>query len=366
MACILLFNVPGHGHVNPTLPVVAELIRGGHRVIYYNLDAFRPKIERTGAEFRAYPETNLTDADFSKLVSNLVKVTLFLLEESLRLLPFVLDEIDREKPDLVIFDSIALWGMQGARLRRVPSVGSISTFVLRGMAGMVTWRDGVHMLRRSFRTVPALLRRRRSLMKIGGFPRRAVFPCLGDVNIVYTSRAMQPATPVLDDSFHFVGPSMRADFREPIDFPWDLLDEGRPRVYLSLGTLLGGDASFYRTAFEAFAGHSAQFILSAGHHLDLRSLDPVPENFIVRPAVPQLELLPKVDLFVTHGGANSLNEALYHGVPVVVIPPHLEQAVNGLHQRVTRATMPACTRSIRRRGRVIFEREDVEQREAAG
>ncbi len=130
--------------------------------------------------------------------------------------------------------------------------------------------------------------------------------------------------------------------------------------------LLGGDASFYRTAFEAFAGHSAQFILSAGHHLDLRSLDPVPENFIVRPAVPQLELLPKVDLFVTHGGANSLNEALYHGVPVVVIPPHLEQAVNGLHQRVTRATMPACTRSIRRRGRVIFEREDVEQREAAG
>ena len=49
---ILVFNVPAHGHVNPTLPVVRELVSRGEQIAYYLTDEFEPQIRQTGAEFR--------------------------------------------------------------------------------------------------------------------------------------------------------------------------------------------------------------------------------------------------------------------------------------------------------------------------
>ena len=77
MSKIIFFNLPGHGHVNPTLPVVAELVRLEHHVIYYNAGDFREKIELTGAEFRQYPEPNPSQEKIAELVSSLVNVTVF-------------------------------------------------------------------------------------------------------------------------------------------------------------------------------------------------------------------------------------------------------------------------------------------------
>ena len=108
MPHIAFFGIPGHGHVNPTLPIVAELIRRGHRVSYYNTASFAEKISSTGAQFYAYPATDLTGESLTRLAGNLVDVTVLLLEASQRLLPFALDELRREQPDVVVFDGICL------------------------------------------------------------------------------------------------------------------------------------------------------------------------------------------------------------------------------------------------------------------
>jgi len=55
----------------------------------------------------------------------------------------------------------------------------------------------------------------------------------------------------------------------------------------------------------------------------------MPRNFIVQEFVPQLELLQRTALFVTHGGMNSVSEALYYGVPLVVIPQSADQNLVG-------------------------------------
>lgn len=332
MAKLLFFNIPAYGHVNPTLPVVTELVRRGHHVVYYNSDTFGQAIKETGAEFRSYPNSSTSEADLAKRVNNLVNVTVFMLEESIRLLPFLLDEIEREKPDLVIFDSIALWGMQAARLQNVLSAASISTSVHEGVSGMIEWRDYLHLFQQAFTKLPTLLRLRRQLVKTYGsdiFPGKSILPCKGSINIVYTSREFQPDTPYIDDSFHFVGPSILATTRKKTDFPWDLLDPERTKVYLSLGTLYNQNIQFYRTVLTAFADHPAQFILSVGHLTDVHDLGLVPDNFTIQSMVPQLELLQKVDLFITHGGMNSVNEGLNYGVPLVVVPQQIEQALNG-------------------------------------
>ncbi len=335
MAKLVLLNFPGHGHVNPTLPVVTELVQRGHEVFYYNTEEFRPPIERTGATFRPYPEPNLTSAEFANIVGNLVNVTRLLFAESKRLLPFLLRELEREQPDVVVFDSITLWGMQAAHLLRLPSVSSISTFVQEDVKGLMNWRDVLYLLRRALPAVPDLLRKRRELVRIYGkdvFPHKDMFPAIGEQNIVYTSRAFQPETPFINESFHFVGPSINPVTRPDTAFPWEQLrqskDNGRPLIYISFGTLYHLNQAFYRVIFDTFATHEAQFILSAGSMTDLAALGRIPDNFIVRNTVPQLALLQQVDLFTTHGGMNSINEGLYYGVPLLVIPQQMEQLLN--------------------------------------
>jgi MGT family glycosyltransferase len=149
-----------------------------------------------------------------------------------------------------------------------------------------------------------------------------------DLNIVFSSQAFHPKNSFIDERFRFVGPSIDTTVR-PAEFPFDKLQEDKPCVYISLGTITNQDADFYKTAFTAFAGYRAQFILSAGALTDLTQLGNLPDNFIVRNYVPQLDVLQRTDVFITHGGMNSVHEGLYYGVPEIVIPQQLEQNING-------------------------------------
>lgn len=332
MAKIVLFNVPGSGHVNPTLPVVMELVARGHEVLYYNTPTFQRAIERTGALFRSYPDGESMAAEFMRRASNLATVSAFLLQESERLLPYLCQQLAEEKPDLVIFDAIAIWGMQAARLQHIPAIASIGLFIFEGARGVLYWRDLLYQMRQALPHIPALLRSRRRLTKCFGkaiFPNKVLFPTVSDCNLVYTSREFQPETPFIDERFHFVGPSIQTTARAENDFPWQQLEASRPLIYLSLGTIYSENGPFYQQVLRSFAEYPAQFVVALGRQSDTRALGPIPDNFLIRPTVPQLELLPKVDLFITHGGMNSVNEALYFGVPLVVVPQQIEQMLNG-------------------------------------
>jgi MGT family glycosyltransferase len=147
------------------------------------------------------------------------------------------------------------------------------------------------------------------------------------LNIVYTSRLFQPLAESFDDSFQFVGPLL-TNRSEAVDFPWQQVRR-RIVVYISLGTLFNTDAAFYTHCFEAFQSEDLQVILSVGANVNTESLGAAPANFIVRRHVPQLDVLRRATLFVTHGGMNSVSESLCYGVPVVVVPQMSEQAIVG-------------------------------------
>ena len=330
MSKIIFMSVPGHGHVNPTLPVVAELVQRGHQVLYYNEASFADKIAGAGAQFRAYPASDLTPENITELVGNLVSITVLLLETSLQLLPFILDELRREQPDLVVFDSICLWGMQAAHLLDLPRAASITTMIMEGVKGIIQPRDLPYIVWSALPLLPRLFKLRRRLAQSYGaeiFPNKDIFPCVGQRNLLFTSAQFQPPTPFIDGSFTFVGPAITPSARASEDFPWQQLRDGA-RIYISLGTIHHNPA-FFQTAFAALADYPAQFIVSAGQQTNVATLGQAPANFLVRQSVPQQALLEKVDLFITHGGNNSVHEALYYGVPLLVVPQQLEQTANG-------------------------------------
>jgi len=97
---------------------------------------------------------------------------------------------------------------------------------------------------------------------------------------------------------------------------------GEPIVYASMGTVQNGDVEVFRKIVAAIQKHSSalQLVLSIGSVLQSEQIGPVPKNAIVVNYAPQLELLKKATLCITHAGFNTALEALTQGVPQVAIP----------------------------------------------
>jgi zeaxanthin glucosyltransferase len=133
-----------------------------------------------------------------------------------------------------------------------------------------------------------------------------------------------PAIPT-PERFHYTGPFHDDGGREPVPFAWNKLD-GRPLIYASLGTIVNDQDSIHQAILGAVAGFpDVQLVFSVGKNASLDDLGPIPPNTIVVPVAPQLELLERAALCVTHAGLNTTLEALARGVPLVAIPIGYDQ-----------------------------------------
>jgi MGT family glycosyltransferase len=164
------------------------------------------------------------------------------------------------------------------------------------------------------------------------------FSHYGELNIVTTSRAFQfYQERFCEERFKFVGP-MLFEAREKRDFPIEQL-KGNKVVYVSMGTIYNKDEHFYRECFKALGGTEYTVVMSKGGVQGSKSRawswerQQVPANFIIRDYVPQLQVLPYVRAFITNCGMNSMNEALYFGVPLICVPQAADQFMIGKRAR---------------------------------
>lgn len=123
----------------------------------------------------------------------------------------------------------------------------------------------------------------------------------------------------LPKQVRFVGPLHRASGSQPVPFPWERLD-GRPLIYASLGTLVNRVAGMFRVIAEACEGLDAQLVISTGNGMSPEALGKLPGNPVVVSYAPQLDLLRRSTLAVTHAGLNTVLETLSTGLPMVAIP----------------------------------------------
>jgi zeaxanthin glucosyltransferase len=120
--------------------------------------------------------------------------------------------------------------------------------------------------------------------------------------------------------FHYAGPFHDGKGRPDFPFPWDQLT-GEPIVYASMGTVQIGNPDVLRAIVAAVSKHKAlQLVLVIGNLLRPEQIGPVPNNAIVVRNAPQLELLKKASVCITHAGFNTVLEALTQGVPQIAIP----------------------------------------------
>ena len=332
MSKIVFFCIPAHGHTNPTLGVVRELVRRGHQVKYYSYEPFRAVIEAAGADFvpcDAYDaQLGLTPRDGERIGKDLAFSTHVLVETTLALNDMVCRDMAAWQPDCIVADSMAAWGKAVAMKLGIPFVSSTTTFAFNQESAKIM-KQSFRELLAFFAAMPKINRDVRRLQATG-YPVKNVLELIqNDQNthtIVYTSPEFQPCADSFSDKYAFVGPSVRPA-REQVTKTHDKL------VYVSMGTVVNDRLELYKNCIAALAGEDVQLILSVGEQVDMAQLGPLPANVSVYPRVDQIAVLEKADAFLSHCGMNSASESLYFGVPLLCFPQTKEQG--GVAARVT-------------------------------
>ena len=328
MLTFAFFNLPARGHLNPTLPVVKELVAGGATVHYCVDEKYRKLVESVGGKFNLLPSLNRLGqrkaGDSSGPDDRQIALMPFAMAyQAKQVVPDLVEALRALNPDCLVYNTLSLWPRLAARIMGIPAVG------FRPFHGLRVHRTVVAPFasERLARLAAAADRQLAALMSLFGKPiltLEELVSQIEDLTIMFVPKEFQHDAEAFDKRFLFVGPS----FIEAEPEPWPFGEDCRRahlRAYISLGTLRNDDPEFYRTCFSAFKPDEWQVVMSVGERVDINLLEPMPANFLVARSVRQTAILPHVHVFITHGGLNSVMESLYFGVPMLVIPSIKEQ-----------------------------------------
>ena len=331
MAKIVFFCIPAHGHTNPTLEVVRELVSLGHEVLYYSYNMLKEKIEATGAKFISCDDYNmeekLSPADSVRIGKDLAFSTKILVDTTLALDEMVCEEMQKLRPDCIVADSMAIWGKCVAMKLGIPFVSSTTTFAFNQHSAKIMKQSIWQVLKMIFSM--GKIRNDIKRLQAKDYPINNVLDIIQNSDsvdtVVYTSPEFQPASETFSDKYVFVGPSIRPATSQ-IEKTHEKL------IYISMGTVVNNDVKFYHDCIKAFGNTNYQVIMSVGNLVDMKEFENLPENISVYQNVDQIAVLSKADVFISHCGMNSVNESLYYGVPLVMYPQTPEQG--GVANRV--------------------------------
>ncbi|WDH96691.1 glycosyltransferase [Paenibacillus urinalis] len=324
MSKIIFFSIPAHGHTNPTLPVVRELVNRGHEVWYYSFLEFQEKIQAAGASFIACDEylpklspeelDRKAGKDFAALIEMVADTTIALDAK-------VCKELQEYQPDCIVSDSLSFWGKLFAKKLNIPYICSTTTFAFNQHTARLMKRSFWELLRMVL-GMPRI-NKKMKMLRDHGYDVRSFISIVQNDNdtntIVYTSKEFQPMANTFSERYAFVGPSIRTLS------PQENNIKDRQVIYISLGTVLNKNREFYNNCINAFAQSNYTVVMSVGEKTEIKSLGIIPNNFVVRNTVDQISVLQTADAFITHSGMNSVSESLYFGVPMVLFPQHSEQ-----------------------------------------
>ncbi|MER7708016.1 macrolide family glycosyltransferase [Kitasatospora sp. NPDC097605] len=330
-AHIVMASIPAHGHVNPSLALIAELVARGHRVSYVNDPSFAATVAATGAALVPYPTAlPLGDAP-ADWPEDPVAVQDLFLDDALAMTPVLGKLFAEDRPDLVLYDIGAYAARAVAEGHGVPVLQLSPTMV--GWEGIEQDMAGFFETLRTGPGGPEHYRRFGDWLAATGAVVRDVeqdverFKNRPDRALALIPRALQPNADRVDpERITFVGQcfgdrSHQGHWQRPADAGKVLL--------VSLGSAFTDRPAFYRQCLEAFGGLPGwHVVLQIGRHTDLAALGEVPANVEVHRWVPQFDVLAQADAFVTHAGTGGASEGLFHGVPMIAVPQAVDQFAN--------------------------------------
>lgn len=318
---------PAHGHVNPALPLVEELVERGHRVTFATGRDLIGAVTEAGAAPVEIPASlpGVLRAQDTMGAAEVAAV----LEHSLAEAPGVLAALEErctaDPPDAVCFEIMTNEGQMVAHRLGVPAICWIPTF-----AGNEHFSLFSRLVSPDFdHAAPRL---RSAAEKTVAFATEHGVPPGNDpiaappcgLNLSFLPREFQIAGETFDERVRFVGPASR---KCEAAQEWSPPVAGAPVLLVSLGTVSNRRPELFRACIRAFAGSLWHVVVATGH-LPAAEIGEVPGNVELHEFAPQTAVLRHANAFLCHAGMNSVMDAMLHQVPVVALPQTPEQRAN--------------------------------------
>ncbi|GAA3542737.1 glycosyltransferase [Amycolatopsis ultiminotia] len=321
---IVMVGCSAPSHVYPSLALIRELVRRGHRVSYVVGEPLAELVASTGADVVVHP-TIFPFGPSAEWPDDPATAMRVFLDEAITIHPQLTARFDEDRPDLLLYDIGGLGAPVLGHRYRVPAV--------QLSPALVAW-DGYEQdlaeTLQAIRSSPSGMdydRANTAWLRKNGIEEDG-WDWLGHPAHILSliPRAMQPNAERVPSNVRFVGPCL--DPERLTEGGWTPPSDGKPVLLVSFGTSYTDQLDVYRACVTAFADGRWHVVLTIGKHVSADDLGPLPSSFEVHERVPQLAVLEAASAFVTHAGMGSCTESLWYGVPTVAIPQAVDQFGN--------------------------------------
>nr|QVK45637.1 UDP glucuronosyltransferase [Brachionus paranguensis] len=352
---------PQHGHINPMLSMTRELVQNHHfDVTFYGLEDRREAIQSTGATYREFKHFNMNK---HLDMPDIIDIFKYQIKVSHQELPCLFEDCIREQPDVIIYDFMSLHGKfllnlvrRKKCLKRPIGVCFTPTFAIKPGV-FPTSKEWSEVMGLNFWSIFrfiwlfVLQITLSAKFRLNIWNTMKFFAETDDLNLIGISPEFQPKREFFGDELKFVGHSASdtmqkakvisdeklREFLDSTDLLNPSFDPGRKKekilIFASLGTVFNDFKSVFDKILESFSlfesensSLESRLIVSVGHKVFEQYKDfKMQKNILISPHVPQINVLEKASLFITHCGMGSTNEAIHFAVPVICIPMAADQ-----------------------------------------
>ncbi|MFJ2503932.1 glycosyltransferase [Microbacterium sp. NPDC087592] len=351
MSRYLITCTPAHGHVVPLLQIARRLLSRGHDVSFLTSGRYAERVQAAGARFLPLPvdaDVDLDDADgafperrgLTGPAALRFDMSNLFVRPGAAQLAAVRAELDARPVDAVLTEPLFVGGalLQLLPADERPPVVVLGIFPLGARSadtapfglGVTPMPGPLGRLRNAaLRTVAEraifggvqkdadAMARREVGRDLGGF----VLDWAGraDAYVQFTVPEFEYPRPDLPATVHFAGPLPPSPSDPVLPEWWSDLDGSRPIVHVTQGTIANSDfGQLVQPTIAALAASDALVVVSTGGRPVDALAGNLPDNVRVAEYLPYDRLLPLVDVLVTNGGYGGVQQALAHGVPLVV------------------------------------------------
>ncbi len=348
---------PYSGHLNPLSALGRELIARGHGVTVLQISDLESKVRSEGLEFYSIGDSLYQPGSLAASFQELTQLSeVAALRYSVEFCRHMTEIICEDAPtaieaagiDALLVDQLEPVGQTIAQFLRLPFICISSGQVIHRRADMPpffmpwSYRKAKWAYLRNHIAYQILDRSCQPILQtINHYRRQWQLPDYRRIYAVENPLAhisQQPAAfefpcPNLPANLHYTGP-LRNTSPQPVDFPFEQLT-GQPLIYASLGSVQNTKQEIFQCIAAACEGLDVQLVITHGGGMSAEAVRALPGSPLVVEYAPQLEVLAKASLTITHGGLNTVLDSLSCGVPLVAIPITFEQPGTGARIRWT-------------------------------
>lgn len=319
---LLITSLPGYGHLCPLIPLARAVQTAGHKVAFATSRAVAGTLVPTDLPvFSCGPDWSETDFSHDTALHAHATIRLPLhkyIAETV--VPQMINDvgalIEQWRPDIVLSNEYERTGCALAEKYGIP-------FVLLSAGPRVS-----HSCRRQWHA------------PLYALPRRILnLPVDWEMNYAFKwlHLYLTPSEYALDANYQEANTECAVRI-ESTDlaafssnrFDKSILDLSRKQILCTFGTVFNKNKALINTIINAFDGSPYQLILTwvPDMHFEVATKN---QNVIaLSEHIPLSQILPYIDLCITHGGTSTLLTLLQHGKPLLLLPQGADQNVNAI------------------------------------